>query len=381
MSKQSFILAFLIFILSSGGYTAMPLFPLLTDVHSITLAQAGALTAIYIFSQKATPVFFGPLGDLYGYKRIAIMGEIIRGIGFLGIGSVSDYILLLLFSFLAGLGGGFAGPSLQSLMMKSAKTEERTKVSSLRASASNAGLLLGPILAGIVIWTGHFNLIFITAGLLYLLGAVSLLFFVKPVSRPVSIKGIPLKQVAEILRNKGFLQLLVFSFMFYVLLAQLFVTLPEYAKQYTNQIQVLFLINGIIGLTCQYPAGLLISRYNNVRLFLLAGVALILSSFLTLSLWQHFAALFVAIILFTIGEVFILPIIETAIANYSDKTGNMGLYFGVSNLADGLGRPAGSLFGGWLFYLIFPSMVWLIFAAFSAVMLIYIAIISRKRSI
>ncbi|MBM7601063.1 MFS family permease [Virgibacillus halotolerans] len=381
MTKQTYILTFLIFILSTGGYTAMPLFPLLTDIHSISLAQASTLTAIYIFTQQTTPVFLGPLGDYYGYKKISIIGEMIRGIGFIGVGSVSNYISLLLFASLAGLGGGFAGPSLQSLMMKSAKLEARAKVSSLRASATNAGLLLGPVIAGIVIWTGYFNLIFISAGILYLLGAILLFLFVDPHESKSRNKKLNRKDIIEILHNKGFIQLMIFMLMYYIIFAQLFVTMPEYAKQFTNQIQALFLINGITGLILQYPVGLLISKYNKPIFFVTIGITLITLSFLTLSLWNHLAALFLAILLFTIGGVFILPIIETAIARYSDNSGKMGLYFGVSKLSDGLGRPLGSLLGGWLFYNFFPSMIWFTFAIFSVFILIYVLMISKIKGL
>lgn len=377
MTKQTYILTLLIFILSTGGYTAMPLFPLLTDTHNITLAQASTLTAIYIFIQQVTPVFLGPLGDYYGYKRISIIGEMIRAIGFIGVGSVSNYISLLLYSSLAGLGGGFAGPSLQSLMMKSAKLNARAKVSSLRASAINAGLLLGPTIAGIVIWTGGLNLIFISAGILYLLGAILLLLFVDPYESESRIKKLHLKDIIEVFHNKGFMQLMIFMLMFYIIFAQLFVTMPEYAKQFTDQIQIFFLINGITGLVLQYPVGILISKYNNPKSFTTIGIMLILLSFLTLSIWHHFAALFIAIFLFTIGGIFILPIIETAIACYSDNSGKMGLYFGVSKLSDGLGRPLGSLLGGWLFYNYFSSMVWFTFAIISVLMFIHFIIISK----
>jgi hypothetical protein len=74
------------------------------------------------------------------------------------------------------------------------------------------------------------------------------------------------------------------------------------------------------------------------------------------------------------GGIFILPIIETAIASYADSSGNMGLYFGVSKLADGLDRPLGSLLGGWLLYSFLPPMTWFIFAGFTMLMLIYVFI-------
>jgi MFS transporter, DHA1 family, multidrug resistance protein len=371
MTKQTYILSFLIFLLSTGGYTAMPLFPLLTEIHQISLTQASGLTAVYIFTQKVTPIILGPLGDCYGYKRISVLGEWIRGIGFIGVGCVSNYYLLILFASMAGLGGGFAGPSLQSLLMKSANKDARVKVSSLRASATNAGLLLGPLIAGIVIWSGNFRFVFICAGILYVFGSLLLLVFITTTEKNIPNKIITFQTLQEVLNNSGFLKLIVFMLMFYILVAQLFVTLPEYAKQFTNQIQSLFLISGITGLLLQYPIGILISKYNNKStLFMMLGITSAFLSFMTLTLWNNFIMLLMAVFLFTIGEIIILPIIETSITKFSDQSGNMGLYFGMSNMSDGIGRPVGSLVGGWLVYNLHFTSVWAVFSGLTIVLLL-----------
>ncbi|SET37551.1 Predicted arabinose efflux permease, MFS family [Salinibacillus kushneri] len=378
MTKQTYILTFLIFILSTGGYTAMPLFPMLTDIHSINLTQVSTLTATYIFTQKVTPILFGPLGDFYGYKRIAILGEMIRGIGFIGVGCVSNYYSLLICSAFAGLGGGFAVPSLQSLIMKSSKYEDRAKVSSLRASATNAGLLFGPILSGIVIWAGNLDFVFIFAGILYLLGSLLIVVCIDSYKNISEIKRISLQHLTEILHNKGFIHLMIFMLMFYILFAQLFVTLPDYAKQFTNQIQILFLINGITGLALQYPAGLCVTKYNKPGFFIILGITMIFLSFLTLSLLHNYMVLFISIIFFTIGEILILPIMETSIANYSDRSGNMGLYFGISKLSDGVGRPLGSILGGWMLYSVNPAFAWFIFSLFTIIILLYYLVFLKR---
>jgi MFS transporter, DHA1 family, multidrug resistance protein len=372
MTKQTYILSFLIFLLSTGGYTAMPLFPLLTEIHQISLTQASGLTAVYIFTQKVTPIILGPLGDCYGYKRISVLGEWIRGIGFIGVGCVSNYYLLILSASMAGLGGGFAGPSLQSLLMKSANKDARVKVSSLRASATNAGLLLGPLLAGLVICSSNFRFVFICAGTLYVFGSLLLLVFITTTEKNPPKKIITFQTLQEVLNNAGFLKLIVFMLMFYILVAQLFVTLPEYAKQFTNQIQSLFLISGITGLLLQYPIGILISKYTNKsKLFMMLGITSTFLSFITLTIWNNFIMLLIAVFLFTIGEIIILPIIETSITKFSDQSGNMGLYFGMSNMSDGIGRPVGSLLGGWLVYNLYFTSVWAVFSGLTIVLLLF----------
>jgi len=371
MNKKSYIIAFLIFILSTGGYMAMPLFPILTEIDDITIIQASSLTAIYIFIQMVTPVIFGPLGDTFGYKRMASLGETIRGIGFIGIGIVNGYYLLVLFAALAGLGGGITGPSLQALMMKSGDSNQRPKLSSLKSSATNLGLLIGPSIAGVVIWLGEIKLIFIVAGILYLAGSILLRVDVHSEYKESTLNKLVLKDFMEVIQHKEFLHFLIFTFFYYILFAQLFVTFPEYAKSFTNQIQSLFFINSFTGLLLQYPVGNLISSYYKPRFYISIGILFLFASYLIIGLSTTSFSLYIAIILFTIGQIFILPIIETSITYYSDKHGKMGLYFGISKLSDGFGRPLGSLLGGWLLSSTSPKTTWLIFAIIAFVLYFY----------
>lgn len=371
MNKQSYIIAFLIFILSTGGYMAMPLFPILTEVDNISFVQASSLTAIYIFMQMVTPLIFGPLSDVFGYKRMALLGETIRGIGFIGIGIVNGYHLLILFAALAGLGGGITGPSLQALMMKSGDSSQRPKLSSLKSSATNLGLLIGPSLAGLVIWLGEIRLIFMIAGILYLSGSILLRIFVFSEHKISTSNKLGLKDIKEMVQYKEFIHFLIFTFFYYILFAQLFVTFPEYAKSFTDQIQSLFFINSITGLLLQYPVGFLISRYYKPRLYMSIGILFLFASYIIIGFWITSFSLYMAIILFTIGQIFILPILETIITYYSDQSGKMGLYFGISKLSDGIGRPLGSLIGGWLLSYTSPKTTWLVFAMIAFVLYFY----------
>ncbi|UOQ43767.1 MFS transporter [Halobacillus salinarum] len=379
MNKQVFIIAALIFLLSTGGYIAMPMFPVLTDVHSITLFQASCLTGVYIFTQKITPIAFGAAGDLFGYKKISSIGELIRGIGFLSLGVTGNFIALSISAGIAGIGGGLAGPSLQALLMSSGTPSERPKLSSLRSSATKTGLLVGPLLASVVIWTGSINVIFITAGVLYLLGSIGLITLIKGTSPQSPIhKGKAFLDFKQAFQNKRFMRLIIFMVLYYILFAQLFVSLPDYTKQFTNHIQILFLINGITGVILQYPVGIWLSKTKNRQIFVLIGVVSFIFCFSIIGLFHTFTALILGVFVLTIGQMIIVPIIDTSISNYADNSGNMGIYFGISKISDGLGRPIGSMLGGILLQNT-PSMVtWYVFSAVGVVMFIYHVIFLQK---
>lgn len=83
---------------------------------------------------------------------------------------------------------------------------------------------------------------------------------------------------------------------------------------------------------------------------------------------------YAAIILFSLGPVFIAPSFENLVAKHSHVEGKMGLYFGVSRLSDGIGRPIGSLAGGWMFFTFGNDIFWHIFLLFSCTLLLILIV-------
>lgn len=373
LNKRTYILAFCIFILATGGFTAMPLFVEMTKIHGITLVQVGLLTSVYIFSQKFTPIGFGPIGDHFGHKKLACTGEFLRGAGFISLAFTNPFWLLLISAAVAGLGGGAAGPSLKTLLMLSVKPPFRPKASALRSTAVNVGMVAGPGLAGLVIFFGNVNVIFLIAGFCYWLGVTLIFIFIpaKP-QQQFEPKSFSLEIYKEIGSNKRFLHLLVFMFFSWIFFAQLFVTIPNYAKNFTPHIEQMYLINGILGICLEYPIGSLMSKVKKPGCFVLMGTLLLFLSFVTFGSWHSFYGLCAGIILFTLGELFIFPFVETMVANLSSGNQNMAAYFGASSLGDGLGRPSGSLLGALLFSFVpYAFIGWYVFALVCLVLLVY----------
>ncbi|MDY0406291.1 MFS transporter [Virgibacillus sp. 179-BFC.A HS] len=238
--------------------------------------------------------------------------------------------------------------------MLSVKERYRPMVSSLRATASNAAVVVGPTLAGVAIFFNYIKGIFIIAGVCYLIGVCLILFFTKAsAGSTANSKTFSLSVYKEIGQNKRFINLLIYMFLTWFLYAQLFITIPDYARLFTNHVEQVFLINGMMGILLQYPTGVVMSKVNNPNVFLTLGTILFPFSFFILGFIQGQFGLYIGIILFTLGELFMFPTVEAMVADFSsDKS--MAAYFGVSSLGDGLGRPAGSFLGSILFGMV-PS--------------------------
>lgn len=379
MHKQTYVIAFCIFILATGGFTAMPLFVEMTKIHGISLVQVGLMTSVYILAQKLTPLLFGPMGDYFGHKKMACAGEFVRGVGFIGLAFVNPYILLLAFAIIAGLGGGVAGPSLKAFIMLSVDEKYRPTVSALRATASNVAVIVGPALAGVAIFFNYIRGIFIIAGVCYLIGVCLILLFTRTITQPkTNSKPFSVSIYKEIGQNKRFINLLIYMFLAWFLYSQLFITMPEYAKLFTHHIEQVFLINGIMGILLQYPMGFIMSKLNKPSFFLTIGTIMFPLSFFIFGSIHGRIGLYVGIVLFTFGELFMFPMVETMVANFSSDK-NMAAYFGVSSLGDGLGRPTGNFLGGLLFGLLSSySPGWYIFSAVGFGLFLFYFLFLRK---
>jgi len=381
MNKQTYIIAICIFIMATGGYAAMPLFVVMTKVHGISLVQVGILTAVYIFSQKVTPIIFGLLGDYYGHRKMACIGEALRGIGFIGLGLCGQYPLLCLCAAIAGVGGGVAGPSLRAMIMLSSARIFRQRVSALRATADNSAIIAGPLLGGLSIFLGHLTAIFLTAGICYLLGIGLLLIFTTKNHVPPSRSLNPFSIYKKAWTNHRLIHIMIYMFFIWLLYAQIFVSMPEYANSFTSHIEQLFLINGVIGVLFQYPISRWCGKTTQPHWSICFGTLLFMLTFFILGLIQGSLGLYIGIILFTFGELLIFPMAETMIANLSSDGKNIAAYFGISSLSDGLGRPAGSFIGALLFENItYPRAGWYLFSAFCLGLLIYGLILFKSAS-
>jgi MFS family permease len=377
-----YFIALSIYIMSTGGYMAMPLFPLLAGNNQLPLAAVGIMTAIYILGQKTLPLITGPFGDRNGYFRTAIVGESIRGLGFIGIGLFQSFPLLLFCSALAGIGGGIASPSLSAMMMAGASLEERPKRSSLRTTALNAGLLTGPIFAGIILIKGNLHSIFIVAGLCYLTGSLSLWIVsirkLKKMGATEKREG-SFSSSKKVLQNKAFIILVINLLIFWYLFSQLFITIPAVANTFTKHIEIFFWTNGLIGILLQYPLGSFMSRWYKPRLLLTIGAFVFALSFIVLGLFQSLMGVLMGVILFSIGECFMLPIFETLVADSASNDKELGAYFGCAAVADGIGRPLGSMTGPILLSL-FVVKVWFIFAMIAVLLMVSLVIYLKPRN-
>src|SRR5690242_3791446 len=104
--------AVLTLVLLSGGHFAIDLYasalgalqPLLLDKFGMTLAQAGILGGLLLFSSSVMQLFYGWLSDRFHTRLFSALAPAVAGIFISSLGLAPGYGWLMLMVFLGGAG-------------------------------------------------------------------------------------------------------------------------------------------------------------------------------------------------------------------------------------------------------------------------------------
>ncbi len=134
--------------------------PIIASELNATMAQASWVITVYLIIMTVTQPMAGKLGDMYGYRRMFLMG-----ISLFMISSVlcilSDSLIwLILFRGLQGMGGALCAPNATAILRHVIPRERLPKTLGLFGFCMGIGAAIGPLLGAILIswwgWTSIF---------------------------------------------------------------------------------------------------------------------------------------------------------------------------------------------------------------------------------
>lgn len=148
MKQQSFIqILFVLVMLAGCGQLTntiyVPLMSCMATDFGVQPISMQALMAVYLISYGLSQFIYGPLSDHYGRKPIVLIGLLIFILGSMVAGTAHSFTVLLLGSFVQGLGTGVGGVMSRTVM--------RDKYSGINLQKANSyislALILTPLLA------------------------------------------------------------------------------------------------------------------------------------------------------------------------------------------------------------------------------------------
>lgn len=333
-------------IANTGTYIAIPFLSVYL-LHRVGLApwQIGTIMTVILVSGRLFPTMTGTFGDRYGHHINIGLGIFVRGIGFLLMGTLHTFPMLIISGVFIGLGGALYDPSVSALLSQSG-TRNRAFV--WLNIAQNAGTVIGPLL-GIWISSIVARGPFLEAGILLigfgLLAGTTLLrnrgFSANLVKRRRSAKN-----VLQVVSSRKFLIFNGLMVLFWIDFSQLTVSIPLRAFHVTDSqslVGTINITNGIVGMVTAFLVKNLFDRVA-LKLWLALGFLVQAIAFFLIPLSRSVVWMLFCVLVYTIGETVILPASDLAITEFA-KSGETGLYFGVSQLSWAIGGSIGNFLG------------------------------------
>lgn len=134
---------------------------------------AGIVMAAFAVGNAAVLPFSSRFADTVGRRPLIIAGAAIAGVFTILIGLSTSFVVLLVFSMLAGLGAGTLNPGQQAALadvVGSGRTAGR--VISTYQMVQDVGSIVGPILAGVIVDYLGFDWAFALTGAVVLVAAI-----------------------------------------------------------------------------------------------------------------------------------------------------------------------------------------------------------------
>jgi DHA1 family multidrug resistance protein-like MFS transporter len=347
--RSIWVIIFGLFMIAVGTSLVVPFFTIyLREKLGLTAMQIGmALTAKLVSSYGLTMVG-GILSDRYGARATMTVGLLIRAFSYVGIATATGLVSVVAWSVVMGIGGALYLPASKTAMATLAGNQDKVKLFSMRNTANNLGVSIGPLL-GVVALFGNARLLFYVAALTYVLFAFLTMFLVSPSPGERAVKARPLNWriftwLAFDVRML-YLEFIIGFFMF--LYVQMELTMPLHAKTHFGNwaVSLLFTVNAVTVVCLQVPLSTFLSRRLAASVTVTLGLIGMALGLLLMALSHTLPVFLVAIVIFTMGEVTIDPRVD---AETSDMVppGTIGTALGILGAMNAVGGTLGNIVGG-----------------------------------
>lgn len=339
LSRQTWYLSFVMLVNRSGTMVVPFMTMYLTQQMGVSIGQAGLVMAAFGLGAVAGSLVGGFLSDKVGFYPVQMTALIGGGILFIILGQIKSFPYICGCTFLLSFVNESFRPANQSAIAWFSKPENRTRSYSLNRLAINLGWAGGGALGGFLAEI-NYELLFWVDGITNLAAAL-LLFLLIPVTKTKLTKeehaAATKQKTSSAFSDKPFMGFTLFLLIFSICFFQLFSTVPVFYKQEwkltETTIGYIMAFNGLVIAFVEMP----FVKYTEGRVksltMIIAGTLVIAFSYVILNILPasvHTA--FIAISLFTVGEILALPFMNAFWISRSNSA-NRGQYAAIFSTA------------------------------------------------
>ena len=354
--KSLFILSFTLLVVMLGYGIAMPMLPFYIEKFGVGGREFGWMMASYSFMQLICAPLWGMLSDRFGRKPILAVGVLGYAAAFFMFGLAKSFTVLFIARALSGVLSSATNPTAMAYVGDKAQPDERSQSMGQLGAMIGLGVILGPLLGGLLSTDSLSLPFFVGAGLAFL--AFLLVLLLLPESRleqtdaekaRTPFAGM-LPQYRAVLRGPaGALLVLILLISFGLANLQNMIGLYAVDKLSagTQQVSAIWMVMGVTMVAVQGGlVGWLSKRVRETRLIrvsLLGGVL----GFVLLAQVTSFVQLLAALAFIMLALSLLSPSLNASISRYGGE--HQGVLMGLNNAMISLGRVLGPLWGGYLY--------------------------------
>jgi MFS family permease len=172
--KGLFVFGFILAIAQSG---LMVFLPLLANNQKLSMSQIGILASIFIFSAGIMQAPFGWLANRWNRGKLVISSTLLVGLSLIFLPLVHGFLPLLGLGTLVGMASALGVPAANALLVEHSRKIGIGVVSGSFNDSNNAGNVIGPIAAGIVMDAMNINYAFYLIAASFIIGTVIFYYF------------------------------------------------------------------------------------------------------------------------------------------------------------------------------------------------------------
>jgi len=358
LPREIWILGILTVINRMGTMVLPFLSVYLTSQLHFSLKDAGLIASAFGFGSLSGSYLGGRLTDKIGAKPVIGGSLLIGGAFFLTLPYVDSFTGLFILIFCASVFGEAYRPAMSAAAAQYMPRAEAGRAMAFLRLAINLGMSAAPTIGGFVAVGLGYNYLFWIDGFTCMIAASYFLIVARKWRKPaISSPSQEQEQIDATIetispyKNGRYWIFLLATFLMGFAFIQWFHTIPVFIKQEwkfdEGWIGVLMGTSSFIVTLIEMPITHLVERGNHIKKAIRLGLLLFGISYLPFVLESSILLCFVAVILWTIGEILVLPFNNAYPLNIShaQNRGNyLALYFMTWSLTNITGPTVGLAF-------------------------------------
>ena len=372
-----------LFIAFLGIGLVIPVMPTLMRELDLDGTIMGYLVSAFAVAQLIVSPFAGKWVDLYGRKRMIVIGMFIFGVSELIFGLGEQVWVLFVSRVLGGISAAFIMPAVTAFIADITTIKERPKALGYLSAAINTGFIIGPGIGGFLADIGTRVPFYFAGGLGIFAGFFSIVMLSEP-ERTVETNSSKMESDTG---KKGYRKLFTIMYLIpFLIILSASLGLSTFESMYSlfvdqkygftaKDIAMLITVSAILGVIAQVFLFERITRIIGeiwlVKICLLVGAIFAFLLTRASAYWSVLAVTFLVFLAFDL----IRPAITTYLSRIAGN--DQGFVSGMNSAFTSIGNIIGPAIGGILFdvNLIYPYM----FAAILLGVSLLISLVWRER--